>query len=455
MMEITRKLAKNIKDFDFKNIPSEVVDKAKYFTLDFLGVTLRGSQEESSKSIYQFIKKISSTDKGGRIIGTEFRAPFQYSALANGTAGHALELDDVNNESSLHPGVAILPAAISACEMTGTGGKEFIEGVVLGYETMIRIGKALNPKELYSRGFHPTGICGTFGAVAAVSKILELEEEQIVNSFGIAGSMASGSMEFLSDGAWSKRMHPGWAAHSGIIAVLLAKEGFTGPKTIFEGKHGILNSYSGQTDYKVITEKLGSEYEILKTSIKPHSCCRYMQPPIDAILKIMSENQIDPDKIEKITIAVLQAGFSLIASPIEEKQNPKTVYEAKFSMPFGASVAILFGKATLDEFCEKNLTLPEIKKLMKKVECVTDPDLEKLYPSRWTAKAEIRMDSGQTFSSYIEYPKGDPENPLTWDELIEKFNDLSKNIYSRNKLEELIDQVRKLDEIQNLNNMNF
>jgi len=322
--------------------------------------------------------------------------------------------------------------------------------VVLGYEVMIRMGKALGPKEHYSRGFHPTGTCGTFGATATVAKILGLSEQQMLNAIGLAGSQAAGSMEFLSQGAWSKRMHPGWAAHNGIIACLLAKNGFTGPTSIIEGRFGFLHAYSDNAHPEKVIDGLGDDFEILRCSIKPHACCRYMQPPIDAILKIIKEKKIEPDAIEKVTLGILQAGFPIIASPLEQKRNPQTIYEAQFSMPFGAAVVILFGKATLDEFTQRNLNSPKIKALMEKIYCVKNPELDKMYPKHWPATAEIKTKDGKVFSTRLEYPKGDPENPLTWDELIEKFNGLASTIYSKPRREKMIEQVKNIESIENL-----
>jgi 2-methylcitrate dehydratase PrpD len=449
-MEITKKLVKFCSKLKYDNLPFDVVDRVKYYALDFLGVIARGSQEESSEAMYNFIKGLGIANEGGVVIGTNMKTSFQYSALANGTAAHSLELDDVNNEASLHPGVAIFPAAIAACEMANKSGKEFVEGVVLGYEVMIRLGKALGPREHYSRGFHPTGTCGTFGATAAVSKILGLTKQQMLNALGLAGSQAAGSMEFLTQGAWSKRMHPGWAAHNGIIASLLAKNGFTGPSSIIEGRFGFLHAYSDNANPEKVIDGLGDDFEILKCSIKPHACCRYMQSSIDAILKIINENKIKPDDVEKITLGILQAGYSIIASPMDSKRNPQTVYEAQFSMPYGAAIAILLGKATLSEFTQDKLNLPKIKALMEKVYCVKNPELDKMYPKHWPANAEIKTKDGKTFSILLKSPKGDPENPLAWDELIEKFNGLASTVYSEARQEKMIEQVKNIDNIENL-----
>jgi 2-methylcitrate dehydratase PrpD len=449
-MEITKKLAKFCAELRFDALSPEVVDRAKYFALDFVGVAARGSLEDSTKAMYRFVKEMGPATKGGVIIGTKMRAPYHYAALANGTSSHSLELDDVTNEASLHPGVAIFPAAFAACEMANKNGKRLIEGVALGYDVMIRLGKALGPKEHYSRGFHPTGTCGTFGATATAAKILGLNEAQMVSAFGIAGSQAAGSMEFLAQGAWTKRMHPGWAAHNGIIASLLAKKGFKGPSTILEGRDGFLHAYSLNADANKVLEGIGSSFEIMRTSIKPHACCRYMQPPIDAILKIIKEHQIKAEEVEKVTLGILRAGFPIIVTPEELKYNPKSVVDAQFSMPFGAAVALLYGKAGLKEFQVGVIQSQPVREMMRKVECVVDPELERTFPKQWRATAEIVTTNGKSYSTTVEYPKGDPENPLSWEEMTERFHEFTGQVMKKDQRLKIVEEVRGLEGIKDL-----
>jgi len=403
--------------------------------------------------MYSFVKDMGLSPDGGVIIGTDMRAPYQYAALANGTSSHSLELDDVSNEASAHPGVVVFPAALAAGELVGCDGKRFIEAVVLGYEVMVRLGKALNPAHHYARGFHPTGTCGVFGAVVAASRILNLDAEEMLNALGIVGSQAAGSMEFLADGAWTKRLHPGWAAHSGIIAALLAKRGFSGPSTIVEGRFGFLHSYSDGSDLSKVLTGLGDSFEIMRTSIKPHACCRYKQGPIDGILKIMRENNLKAGEIEKVILGILKAGFPIIVEPRELKYNPKTVVDAQFSMPFGAAVAILYGKASLEEYTRENLNSGEIKEMMARVSCVEDPELDKVFPKQWPASAEVVTKDGRRFSTKIDYPKGDPENPLSWEELIGKFDELSSQVFSKDRRAEIISRVRSVEAEEAISNL--
>jgi 2-methylcitrate dehydratase PrpD len=449
-MGITQELAKYCSELKFQRLPEEVVDRAKYFFLDFIGVACRGSREESSKSIYRFVREMRCGDRGGVIIGTKKRATYLYAALANGASAHAIEMDDVNNEASLHPGVVIFPAALATSEMISASGKNFILGVVLGYEAMIRLGKALGPEKHYRRGFHPTATCGTFGSSVVASKLIGLKGEKITNVLGIAGSQAAGSMEFLAQGAWTKRFHPGWAALSGMVAAQLAQKGFRGPHSIIEGRDGFLRAYSDGPDERKVLDGIGLQFEILRTSIKPHACCRYMQPPIDGILKIVRENNILPEEVEKIRLGILRAGFPIVVEPKEIKYSPKSIVDAQFSMPFGAAVAILYRKVGLNEFHLSKIRSGEVKQMMERVECNEDPDLERAYPKQWCATVEILTKNGKRYFTKVEYCKGDPENPLSWEELIEKFHDLSGRFLTKKRRLKIIDQVRNFEKIQDL-----
>ena len=449
-MGITQELAQYCSDLKFNHLPEEVIDRVRYFFLDFIGVACRGSQVDSSRSMYRFIQEMGNGNRGGVIIGTKKRAPFVYAALANGTSSHAIEMDDVNNESSLHPGVVVFPAALGTSEMFGSDGKSFIEAVVLGYEVVIRLGKALGPENTYRRGFHPTAVCGTFGSSVAASKIMGLKEERMVNAMGIAGSQAAGSMEYLAQGAWTKRFHAGWAAHSGMIAAQLAKNGFQGPTSIIEGRDGFLHAYSNGADASKVLEGIGSGFEILRTSVKPHACCRYMQPPIDGVLKIVRENDLQPDQIQRVRLGLLRAGAPLIAEPIENKYRPQSIVDAQFSMPFGAAVALFYRKAGLNEFNLSKIRSEQVKDIMERVECVEDPELEKTYPKQWCATAEILTKDGKRYFTKVEYCKGDPENPLSWEELIEKFHDLSRLSITKERRLKIIDHIKNFEKVQHI-----
>ena len=446
---LTRKLSDFYASLDYEDLTPQVVDRAKYYCLDYLTVASRGSQVPSSVAMRNALKTLGTVGDSV-VMGTSLRASPDYAALANGTAAHSLEMDDINNDASIHPAVPTFPAAFACGDLERVSGRQFITAIVAGYDLMIRLGRALDPRKHYARGFHPTGTCGTFGATAVASRLLGLDATQTSWAMGIAGSQAAGSLEFLAQGAWTKRMHPGWAAHGGLIAALLAREGFIGPTTIFEGRDGFLHGYSDEADGSKALEGLGSLFYINKVSIKPHACCRYKQGPVDCLLEIVREHSVKPEEVEKVTVGVLKAGFNVVAAPEEQKRNPQNVVDAQFSMPFGAAVAIIYGRASLDEYTEDAIARPEVKELMSKVECVQDPALEVNYPSQWPAWVKVQTRNGGSFRAEIQYPKGDPENSLSWDEIKDKFRNVTRPVIPADRQEDIIGAIDSLEELEDI-----
>jgi len=450
-MEIAREVARLAWELNYSALDEFIRDRAKYLLLDHLGVAVRGSQTDSSHSIQRFLSVNHDTTRGVPVIGTPLRTEASLAAMANGTGAHSLELDDVVNAASLHPGVAVIPAALSAGCLAGCSGRELLEGIVAGYELTIKLGVALDPAAHYARGFHPTATCGAFGAALAASKILKLDAEKMTRALGIAGSQAAGSMEFLADGSFTKRLHAGWAAHAGLIAALLAREGFTGPASIIEGRSGFLHAYSPASDPNKVLDGWGKPYELVRTSIKPHACCRYKQGPIDCILRILRENRLDEPEIEKVVVSILRAGFSIVAEPREHKLNPRTIVDAQFSMPFGAAVAIIHGRAFLEQYSMENLSSQKVREVMGRVFCVQDEKIEKEFPRKWPAEVVINARDGRTFRSAVEHPRGDPENPLSWEEIIEKFTTLASSVFNRDHCSTIVDRVRSVESETNVN----
>jgi 2-methylcitrate dehydratase PrpD len=450
-MEIAQQVGRLTQELKYETLDGAVLDRTKYLLLDFLGVAIRGSETESARLVQRFISiNHILQSQGVPIIGTRMRAEASFAALANGIASHSIELDDVVNAASLHPGVTVIPTALSAACLSGCSGRELLEGIIAGYELTVKLGIALDPAAHYAQGFHPTGTCGSFGATLAAAKILKLDPDTTARALGIAGSQASGSMEFLSDGSFTKRFNAGWAAHAGLIAALLAREGFTGPASIIEGGLGFLHGYSPSSRPEKVMAEWGNPYEIMKTSVKPHACCRYKQGPIDCIMSIVRENGLAEQDIEKIVVSVLKAGKALVAEPRQIKLNPKSIVDAQFSMPFGAAMAVIYRRAFLDQYCEENIVSPRVRALMQRVDCIENPELEKEFPHKWPAEVEIVTRAGRSYRLRLEYPKGDPENALSWEEIIEKFNNLASAVISAEQCGVIVDRVRAIEEESNI-----
>jgi 2-methylcitrate dehydratase PrpD len=451
-LTIARQLAQMVVGLSFDQLSEEVVDRTKYLALDYVGLSSRGNTFKSSESI---LFMIASLSKGGKatVVGQgSLSLQPHYVALANGAASHSLELDDVINDASLHPAVVVFPTAFAIGEEHGKSGQDVITASVAGYEVMGQLGKALNPTNVYARGYHPTGVVGAFAAVATAGKLIGLTEEQLVNAFGIVGSQAAALMEFLNTGSWTKRLHPGWAAHNGIIACELAKNGFTGPESIIEGDKGFAQAYS--SDFDSAKVQLGTysnkSNAILKTSIKPHACCRYKQGPLDIILNYVKENDVKAEDIKKIDINLVKTAMPIVCYPEIEKRNPQSSVDAQFSMHFGAAVAVVHRRTLLEQYADEVTQEPSVKAMMEKVFCHHDPELDKEFPQKWPARVIIETTSG-TVEKSVEFPKGDPENPLTWEEMIDKFNYVSKPIFNKDEQQQLVDAIRDLENIAIIN----
>ncbi|MGY8960684.1 MAG: MmgE/PrpD family protein, partial [Alphaproteobacteria bacterium] len=258
------------------------------------------------------------------------------AALINGTMAHSLDFDDTHAEGSLHSSAPIVPAALAAAEMAGASGKDFIAAIVAGYEVQIRLSLALGPSDHYDRGFHPTATCGVFGATVAAGKLLGLDAAAMENAFGVALSQAAGSMQFLADGAWTKRSHVGQAAQNGLMCAVLASEGFVGPLQAIEGERGFLHAYAPNGDVSKVMEGLGETWRTLELAVKPYPSCRYTHAAMDALAELRRDHDFDIEDIDSIEIGLPETGWKIVGHPAVDKQNPTSIVDGQFSMPFCA-----------------------------------------------------------------------------------------------------------------------
>ena len=412
--------------------------------LDFLGLASKGLSLESTQQVHSLIRRIGG-NSDGTIIGAVLRPLPQYAAFANASSSHAMSLDDIYTPASIHPGSGIFAAALASAEWIAADGEKFIEGIVAGYEATIRIANAVGSKEHYALGWHPTATCGTFGASAAVSRILDLNSSMTANALGIAGSMAAGSMAFLQDGSWTKRIHPGLAAQRSIQAALLAAEGFRGPQAILEGKSGFCQTTSRNPDYSHLTEGLEGRPLILDTGLKLHACCRYNQSAIDAVLDIRKSHDLNLQNIDSILVETFRAAFPLVVEPWEEKINPKTDVQAQFSLPYTVAIAILKGRVSFEEFFPENLIDPSVRKMMQKVKVIHNPEFDLAFPKSWPARIKIRTRDGKNLENKVDFPKGDVVNPLSWDELIARFKEHSKDVFDQTQQDRIVEALQHLE----------
>jgi 2-methylcitrate dehydratase PrpD len=256
--------------------------------------------------------------------------------------------------------------------------------------------------------------------------------------------MASGSLEYLSDGSWTKRLNPGWAAHAGIVAADLAAEGFTGPATALEGRDGALRSFTDDARPERLLADLGAPLQVMRVSIKPYGCCRYNHGLIDCVLQLRRDG-LTPDAVERMTLYVLRAGASLVVDPIERKRDPRNVVDAQFSAPYAAAVALVRGGAGLREFDAAAIADPAVRDLMRRIDCASDAALETEYPEVWPAAVTVRLRDGRTLEARIRHALGEPENPVPRPALVERFVELASAAMAEPAARELARTLLALD----------
>lgn len=440
-MTLGRHLAAEVAALRTAPLPPPLLARAHDLLLDHLGVALGGVGEDSSVAIRAGLA-ILGLRGDATVLGTGVRLPAPQAALANGAAAHALEMDDTHRGGSIHLGASVFPAALAAAELACASGETVLRAAIAGYEVAARLAMAVGPAAHYRRGFHPTGTCGAFGAAAAAGLALDLDEAQLADALGIAGSQAAGSMEFLTDGAWTKRLHPGWAACAGLHAAALARAGFRAPATIVEGRFGFLAGYSDATDPTAVSAE--GPPALLDTSIKPHACCRYIQGPIDAVLALRAEHGVAPTDVERIDVGMLEAAFPIVCEPADAKRRPSSVVDAQFSLPFGVAVALARGRAAPEEFALPLLDDPVVRDLMDRVLAVRDPKLDAVYPRTWPAWVRLRLHDGRRLEAHVTHPRGDPENFPTRNELAQKFRTLAGRVLPSAQCERVLASAEAL-----------
>jgi 2-methylcitrate dehydratase PrpD len=326
--------------------------------------------------------------------------------------------------------------------MAGTSGADVLAGIIAGYEITCRVALALPAGEHYDRGYHPTATCGAFGAAAAAARVFGLDADGVANALGTVLSQAAGSLQFLANGAWTKRFQVGWAAMNGLMAAALAREGFKGAAEALEGKHGFMRAYAPNPTPERAIQDLGTVFELMNTAVKPYPSCRYGHAGIDAALSIRAANDIRPADITAVRLGLPKAGMLLIGAPAEKKANPQNVVDGQFSGPFVISAALATGAMGWDSY--GLLQDATVRSLLPKVTCALDPEIEAEFPANMSGKLTIEA-KGQRFEQKVVVPKGEPSNFLTEQELRAKFAGLTDAVLGAERAAAVAGAVLAID----------
>jgi 2-methylcitrate dehydratase PrpD len=445
-MRIEETYAQYCRDLTYEDIPADVVDYAKRLLLDIVGISVgAATRVRSSESVISGVRRLDGDGSGATVLATGESMRPANAALLNGALGHSLDYDDTHRSASLHPGVVTVPAALAAGDTADASGRDLLTGIVAGYEVVCRLGKAVTPSSHYDLGFHGTKTCGVFGATAAAGTVLDVEAGQLEAAFGVNGSQASGSLQFLENGSWNKRIHPGLAAHEALTALSFASEGFFAASDPIEGKYGFLHGYTRDPQPALATEGLGDEFELHKTGLKPYPCCRYMHTALDLLVEIAETESIAPENVMSVTVEMPSTGATIVDSATGD--YPDTFVDAQFSMPFGAALVLTQGDPGVDSFLDV-LEAPyteTFERLFDATTVTSSREVDAEYPEKWPARVVVETGTG-TYERYAEYAKGEPENPMGWDEVTEKFEDLAASLPAPTR-QTVIDRVENVETV--------
>ena len=433
----TLTLAEFVSALTLERVPADAQDRLKQCLLDFIGISAFAAvQAESSGPFRQAVLALAPRPGPGTVVGEARGYPFQYAALLNGAFAHTLDFDDTNLFGALHPGAPVIPAALAMAEQEGASGARFLEALAAGYEVACRVGAALG-QTAYDRGFHITAVAGIFGAVAAGAKVLGLDPPRTVDAFGIALSQAAGSMQYLENGAWTKRLHPGFAAHNALMSLALARAGVRGAARPLDGRYGLLTGYSNEPTPKHLVDRLGERWALIETAIKPYPSCRLAHGAIDAALSLRDRAAADARERAAVEIRLSPKGYQIVGEALPQKVHPRNIVEGQFSVYFQTAVAWLDGR--VDWASYDRIGDGRVHALMERIHVKADETIP-------LAGAEVVVTvDGQELRARVEQPLGEPECPVSWDRLETKFSGLASGVLGTARARRVITTVRAIE----------
>ncbi len=397
-------------------LSDDVIHHAKRAVIDWYACLLPGSIVAPATLLE--LAMAEDLDRGKARLASGRRATMRTAALINGTASHAVEFDDIFRDAGFHPGAPVISASLAAAQATGANGDTFLRGVIIGYEICTRIGVAVMPS--HYNYWHSTGTLGSFGAAAATASIIGCNQNQIAHAMATAGTFASGLQQAFRSQAMSKPLHAGHAADVGTMAAMSALNGVTGALDIIEGEVGFGAAMSDAANWSRATEGLGRVYNITQMTFKNHGCCGHNFAPLDGLLDLQQANGFTWQQVKKVKLATYKSGTDIVNNP-----SPKGEYQAKFSLQYVAAHTLMFGSVRLDAFTPERMANADLRALMAKIEVSADPELSKGYPGQRAAYVTVELADGRTLNHFQPFRKGDPEMPLTDDELNAKFMELA------------------------------
>ncbi|MGZ0186855.1 MAG: MmgE/PrpD family protein, partial [Alphaproteobacteria bacterium] len=434
--------------FDLSKAPDRVVERAKLHVLDCFGIALASTTFDFAQRAANAVRSLSG-DGPYPAIGFDMALPVRDQALLNGTLIHGLDFDDTHTDGVIHASASALAASLAQGLRYDASGADVLAAFLVGVETSARVAQAAKGG-FHSRGYHPTGLVGVFGATLSAGKLANLAAKQLQDAQGIAYSQAAGNLEFLSDGAWTKRMHPGLAASAGITSAAFAKEGFKGPSETYEGRFGLFNTYLGEgheADLDMCTADLGQIWELENVGFKPYPACHFNHAFADATLALMQQG-MTPENVASVTAYIHPTQAAVVCEPLANKQRPQNAYDAQFSIPYIVARTLTGGEFTLDDLDPEAINDGATLAIAANVDWQEDPDTA--FPRYYSGKLTARLKDGREIEHREAVNRGSDANPLSADDIETKFWSNAERAVSRKKAEAVFDATMKLDRAEDV-----
>jgi len=419
-LSAARRLARFVTGLTPDTIPAAALDTGALLALDTLGNALAACRDDFGRAAIAVAERLGGPPES-TVLGGGARVAAANAVLANATLAHGLDFDDTREDAIVHTGCVAVTTALAAGEAAGANGRDVLTALVAGVEVMCRVGLAV-PGAFHARHFHPTAITGSFAAAAATARLRGLSEDALVRAFGICGSQASGIIEYLADGSWTKRLHPGWAAHAGVVATLLAEAGFSGPESVLDGPHGFYAAFAGGHDtarLESLLDTLSREWEIEQLTFKPYPCGSIAQPYMDCAQRLRQQRGVRAGDIRAIRCRTAAGPVPRLWEPLASKHAPPNGYAAKFSLPYLVAVILVKGRAGLAEFEDAAVRDKDVLALAGRVTYELDPAID--YPRQFVGDVEVTLADGRVLRERQDRPRGGPDAPLARAELEAKF----------------------------------
>jgi len=443
-LSAARRLARFVVALEPKDLPAPVAEKARLLALDTLGCCLAAVRYDFGRAARATAERLGGNPES-TVVGSTARVAAANAVLANATLAHGLDFDDTREDAIVHTGSVAVTTSLAVGEATGATGRAVLAAIVAAVEVMCKIGLAV-PGKFHARHYHPTALTGTFAAAAAAGKLYGLTEDELVRAFGICGSQAAGIIEYLADGSWTKRLHPGWAAHAGVVAAMLAQSGFTGPESVFEGEHGFYRAFAGGVQPERLDEllaSLGRVWELEQLTFKPYPCGSIAQPYMDCALRLRETRAVRPEDIVEIRCRTAAGPVPRLWEPLASKHTPQNGYAAKFSLPYLLAVILTRGRASLAEFEDDVVRDPAVLAVASRVGYEVDPTID--YPRQFVGHLRVRLKDGRVLEEWQDHPRGGPDSPMGRDEIEAKFRGNASLVMSDGAASRVIQNVRTLD----------